>query len=390
MVAYSDNEAMMLEALPTVLVIDDERGPRESLRILLNPNYRVFCADSVDAGVALLQEHHPDTVVMDIRMPGKSGIEGLRMIREIDGDVSVIMFTGFGALETAQEAMRLGANDYVKKPFDAFELRKVIHRHVLRTQRERGRKEAAGELMRMNQTLKAELDRRVSLASLGQKSAELVHDLRSPLTVILGYVDLLSEQIRQQGSGVSLDGEETASYLDSIEKSVLRCRDMAEMWLDVSKGKLRRSPTDLGQLIRSITGECGVKAEERRVELDADPCETRVVVEIDAMQIERAIQNLIVNAVDAVSPGTGKVRVWCSLQGESVEIGVEDNGCGMSEELIRLTAEPFFTTKKNSGGTGLGLSIVRQVTEAHGGAVRIQSKPGEGTRITMTIPSRHG
>lgn len=390
MVAYSDNEAMMLEDLPTVLVIDDERGPRESLRILLNPNYRVFCADSVDAGVALLQEHHPDTVVMDIRMPGKSGIEGLRMIRELDGEVSVIMFTGFGALETAQEALRLGANDYLKKPFDAFELRKVIQRHVQRTQFERSRKEAAGELMLMNQKLKEELDRRLHLVSLGQKSAELVHDLRNPLTVILGYVDLLSEQIRQQGGVASMDREETASYLGTIEKSVLRCRDMAEMWLDVSKGKLRRSPADLGQLIQSISLECGGKAGKKQVEIIVEPSENRVVVEIDAVQVERAIQNLVVNAVDAVAPGKGKVRVWCSLQGESVEIGVEDNGCGMSEELIRLTAEPFFTTKKNSGGTGLGLSIVRQVTEAHGGSVRIKSKPGEGTRITMTIPCRHG
>ena len=390
MVAYSDNGATMTDALPTVLVIDDERGPRESLRILLNPNYRVFCADSVDAGVAMLQEHHPDTVVMDIRMPGKSGIEGLRMIRELDGEVSVIMFTGFGALETAQEALRLGANDYLKKPFDAFELRKVIQRHVQRTQFERSRKEAAGELMRMNQKLKEELDRRLHLVSLGQKSAELVHDLRNPLTVILGYVDLLSEQIRQQGGVASMDREETASYLGTIEKSVLRCRDMAEMWLDVSRGTLRRSPADLGQLIQSISLECGGKAKKNQVEIIVEPSENRVVVEIDAVQVERAIQNLVVNAVDAAAPGKGKVRVWCSLQGESVEIGVEDNGCGMSEELIRLTAEPFFTTKKNSGGTGLGLSIVRQVTEAHGGAVRIQSKPGEGTRITMTIPCRHG
>ena len=93
-----------------ILVIDDEIGPRESLRILLKNEFDVHCADSVDLGMQLLREHEPDTFIMDIRMPGMSGIEGLRAIRAIDTNVSVIMLTGFGALETAQEAIRLGAS----------------------------------------------------------------------------------------------------------------------------------------------------------------------------------------------------------------------------------------------------------------------------------------
>ena len=105
--------------LPQVLVIDDEVGPRESLRMLLKPNYQVHTANSVEAGIRLLREKKPDAIVSDIRMPGTSGIDGLRRIREIDPHVAVIMLTGFGALETAQEALRLGANDYISKPFDA-------------------------------------------------------------------------------------------------------------------------------------------------------------------------------------------------------------------------------------------------------------------------------
>src|SRR6266576_4053348 len=116
--------------LPKILVIDDEIGPRESLRMLLTEDYNVHTADCVETGIKLLKEKTPDTIVMDIRMPGMTGIDGLRKIREIDPHLSVIMLTGFGALDTAKEALRLGANDYISKPFDAHEMQQVINRNV--------------------------------------------------------------------------------------------------------------------------------------------------------------------------------------------------------------------------------------------------------------------
>src|SRR3989442_8103407 len=132
--------------LPQILVIDDEIGPRESLRMLLKPDYQVHTADCVEAGMKLLKEKQPDTIVMDIRMPGMNGIDGLRKIREIDPHLSVIMLTGFGALETAKEALRLGANDYISKPFDAHEMRDVIGRNVERTRLQRQSEVTAREL----------------------------------------------------------------------------------------------------------------------------------------------------------------------------------------------------------------------------------------------------
>jgi len=119
--------------LPQILVIDDEIGPRESLRMLLKPNYQVHTAENVDAGLRILREKSPDVIISDIRMPGTNGIDGLRKIRELDPHVAVIMLTGFGALDTAKEALRLGANDYISKPFDAREMREVIGRNVERT-----------------------------------------------------------------------------------------------------------------------------------------------------------------------------------------------------------------------------------------------------------------
>src|SRR5437868_13835630 len=124
--------------------------------MLLKPSYQVHTAENVETGLQLLQEKRPDTIVMDIRMPGTSGIEGLRKIREIDPHVAVIMLTGFGALETAQEALRLGANDYINKPFDAVQMREVIGRNVERTRVQRKSDEAARGIQDLNNRLMSE------------------------------------------------------------------------------------------------------------------------------------------------------------------------------------------------------------------------------------------
>src|SRR5438477_3488400 len=153
--------------LPQILVIDDEMGPRESLRMLLKPNYQVHTADKVEAGLRILREKKPDAVISDIRMPGTSGIEGLRKIREIDPHLSVIMLTGFGALETAKEAVRLGANDYISKPFDAREMREVISRNVARTRAHRTSETAASEIKELNNRLLDELKKQQPLVDKG-------------------------------------------------------------------------------------------------------------------------------------------------------------------------------------------------------------------------------
>src|SRR6202051_4968714 len=202
--------------LPQILVIDDEIGPRESLRMLLKPNYQVHTADCVEAGIKLLKEKQPDTIVMDIRMPGMTGIEGLRKIREIDPHLSVIMLTGFGALDTAKEALRLGANDYISKPFDAGEMRAVIGRHVERTRIQRASETAAIDIKELNNRLLKELAQKERLASLGQASAEFVHDLGNPLTIVWGYVQLLATKLERSETGGSPQNPTPVKPLNTI------------------------------------------------------------------------------------------------------------------------------------------------------------------------------
>ena len=248
--------------LPQILVIDDEMGPRESLRMLLKPNYQVHTADCVESGIKLLREKNPDTIVMDIRMPGVSGIEGLRQIREIDPHLSVIMLTGFGALETAKEALRLGANDYISKPFDAHEMQQVIDRNVERTRAHRTSEHAAAEIKELNNRLLQQLAQKERLASLGQASAEFVNDLGNPLTIVWVYVQLLAKRL-EQSDNAAQDGS-SVKELNIIEQNVRLCRELLHMWQ--SYGNVEASPPKLisvSAIVRDLTAGSGLPFADR-------------------------------------------------------------------------------------------------------------------------------
>jgi YesN/AraC family two-component response regulator len=101
--------------------------------------------------------------------------------------MAVLILTGFGALETAQEAIRRGANDYLRKPFDAHEMLATVRQRAQRARLLRRHRETSAELRKINQLLLDELARKNHLAQVGQKSAEFIHDLRNPLTAVLGY-----------------------------------------------------------------------------------------------------------------------------------------------------------------------------------------------------------
>jgi signal transduction histidine kinase len=372
--------------LPQVLVIDDEMGPRESLRMLLKPNYQVYTADCVDAGIKLLKEKQPDAVITDIRMPGASGIEGLRRIREIDPHVAVIMLTGFGALETAQEALRLGANDYINKPFDAREMREVIGRNVERTRLHRTGVSAAEEIKELNNRLLKELAQKERLASLGQASAEFVHDLGNPLTIVWGYVQLLAKKL-EQSEAENGTKSQNAKELQIIEQNVRLCRELLTMWQ--SYGSVEAAPhkaISVSAIVREVVKSVTAMATQNGVSLKSNICDDACTLLGDSTQMTRAIQNVIINAVQAASEKKGKVTVTCVRKDFYVDVRVEDTGGGIAPAQMAKIFDPYFTTKQGKSGTGLGLYITKKVVEDHNGSIRVDSTPQVGTSFTIRLP----
>ena len=355
--------------------------------MLLKPSYQVHTAENVETGLQLLQEKHPDTIVMDIRMPGMNGIDGLRKIREIDPHLSVIMFTGFGALETAQEALRLGANDYINKPFDAVQMREVIGRNVERTRLQRQSEATAREVQELNERLRNELAQKERLASLGQASAEFVHDLSNPLTIVWGYVQILAKKLESGDANNGLRATSSPRELQIIEQNVRLCRELLTMWQSYGKvGATKTKPVSISSIVQDVGKSVGGMASQNGVQLDCHIADEECIVLGDPIQLTRAVQNVIVNAIQAATDKHGKVVVNCREKDLYADIQIRDTGYGIAENEIGKIFDPYFTTKQGKNGTGLGLYITKKVIDDHDGSIDVKSTLGEGTTFNLRLP----
>ena len=381
-----NNPSTRDNAVPVVLVIDDELGPRESLRFLLKDDYRVLCADTVDRGLEMFHEQTPDSVIIDIRMPGKNGIEGLREIRRLDPELSVIILTGFAAVETAQEAIRNEASDYVEKPFDATEMRRTVQRGVMQTRLRRKRSHLFNEADTLDSRIR-ELQQKSRLVELGQSSSEFVHDLRNALTIVTGSSSLLRMEVEDLRKRQEQAPTESIHYIDLLETAVRQCVEMLDTW----QGMIADTPKQVTRFrVRKFVGGCVNAclpvAEMSGVRLECEACVEDVDLLGDYVQLTRVLANLIHNAINAMPTKNGRIRVQTEICNTSVHVSVMDNGCGIQEENLRQLFKPNFTTRSTSGGTGMGLFIARKIAQAHNGDVTVESVVDQGSTFTLVLP----
>ena len=214
---------------PKVLVIDDELGPRESMSYLLQDEFEVLAVDRVDRGLALAKAESFAVVIMDIRMPQKNGIQGLEEFRRIDADAAVIMMTGYGALASAQAAISLGANEYLKKPFDVDVLLAAVRRHAAEAQERQKRTALLKHLGNMYESVKREQKKHQMQVGYGQAAAEMVHDICNPLVVTIGYTNMLLDEVRRLGADTPAL-RRIIHYTERLESCSSFCLHLAESW----------------------------------------------------------------------------------------------------------------------------------------------------------------
>jgi two-component system sensor histidine kinase PilS (NtrC family) len=215
------------------------------------------------------------------------------------------------------------------------------------------------------------------LADLGRVSAGLAHELRNPIASMSGCVELL------QGSpGL---GPEEARLLGIVLKEATRLNQLVTRFLAWSRpAALRLTPTDLALVAGEVADALQQDPAAARVPLlrDLQP----VVIEVDPDQLRQVLWNLLLNAVQALGPAGGTIRVGCAPDGDGARLTVADDGPGIAVEDLERLFSPFFSRKP--GGTGLGLATVHQVVAAHGGEVRVEPVEPHGARFVVRFPVR--
>ncbi len=220
---------------------------------------------------------------------------------------------------------------------------------------------------------RVEMERQQSLANIGQAATTIVHDLKNPLLVVKGFAQLIKE-----GRGTVRDSaDEIIEAADTMQRIVASV-------LDFSKPlKLNLKNEDVGNIIARAAESCRAEAGAREVVISVEQETTPVMISADGFLLERAIVNVVANAVEASGKGQ-RVTIRTSAGRRSVAVTVTDQGSGISKEDSRKVFTPYFTTK--GSGTGLGLAIVRKIIDGHRGGISLDSKPGLGTEVRIELP----
>jgi signal transduction histidine kinase len=400
----------MQQKLGNILIIDDELGPRESIRIVLGGEYNCHLAQDGEEGIEVLKKTPMDLVVLDIKMPKIDGIETLKRIKEVDPEVMVVLLTGYGTLETAQKAIRLGAFDYLKKPFDIEELREVVKKGLEKKTEHEIEKAHVDDLEKVISKMKREMSNFDRMSKLGSLSAGIVHEMKNPLTVILGYTQMILSSVKQSSDSDSIKlSPKSMDYLNVIERETMHCADIAKNLLTVSRESSDEFvKTDMHEIIANtevlIQPQCSVNQITVAKELADGP----VYAQIIQSNVHDILLNLCMNAIYATSKG-GQIRfrtVIADKRGTQlsditeeerdyldrqtnesfVAIEIHDTGCGIPEDSRSRIFEPFFSTKDGESGTGLGLPVSKEKAEKNSGNLSLVRTGPEGTTFRLLLP----
>lgn len=351
-----------------ILVVDDEVGPRESLRMILKPYYNVHMAETGEQAIRLLDRVPIDVATVDLKMPGLSGIQVLEKIKQHDPDIEAIIITGYGSMNTAIDGLRLGAFDYISKPFDVEHVLALVRRAVERRDNKLKVRQLKSDFM-----------------------ANISHELRTPLSVVIGFVCLLLDQF------VGEVREEQHRVLEKIYRNsweLLELIDNVLCLTSINAGdlSLTEDEFDVGVMIQKTVERYEKILKEKTLRLTIQEPAGGICVVSDPSKVARIFQNLLHNAIKFTSQGTIAVKVHASAQVGRLELEIADSGIGIPQDQIQIMFEPFQqldgSVRRRFPGLGLGLTVARLQAEFLGGSLKIRSEVGHGTQVSMSIPCR--
>jgi DNA-binding NarL/FixJ family response regulator len=224
----------------TLLIVDDEEGPRMSLRFIFKDDYDLLLAEDGPTAIELAKKHRVDVALLDIRMAGMSGIEVLERLKYVDSSIEVVMMTAFETTDTIRQALRLRASDYINKPFDVATIRGAVSSAMQRRTLESEVNTNTEKLQELLSELQNQKIEEEMTKTRGDIYASIIHDINGPLTVISGFIQLLNQRI---GTATRLENQDldfVRDRLKTITRQVTNCIEISRRYL----GFLRRQADD--------------------------------------------------------------------------------------------------------------------------------------------------
>ena len=353
---------------PSILIVDDEMGPRESLKMILNPYYNVHTAERGMQAVEMLKQIPVDLVTVDLKMPGFSGINVLEKVKQHDPDIEAIIITGYGSLDTAIEGLRLGAFDYISKPFDVNHILSLVRRG---------------------------LERRTAKSQLRQVKSDFLsnisHELRTPLSVVVGFVYLLLNQV------IGKLTEDQQKVLETVYRNSEELLELIDnvLWmtsLNAGDANATLERFDARDVVSETLKRHEKPIREKGLHVNVQGGDQELSIISDRAKVERIFQNVFNNAVKFTAEGSIDVKIQATPDKSGVEFEIVDTGVGIEESKIDSIFEPFHQADNSAqraySGLGLGLTVARRMADLVGGKLSVASKPGGGTRVSMIFPSQ--
>jgi signal transduction histidine kinase len=355
-----------------ILIIDDEEVVLDSCtQILEGSGHLIQTAPDGTTGLKLVDEFQPDLVFVDLKMPGLPGMEVLARINELDPTIVTVVITGFATVGSAVDAMKKGAYDFLPKPFTPDEFRLIARRSLERR-----------KLILETITLRREKE------LLREHFAHIVsHELKAPLGAV-------------QQNLFALEFEASDSLNESQKEKLQRMKIRIEDLLNLINSWLRVISVDINKLketfkqipitlpISKALESIESLATRKNIEIATSISSTLSPINGDGLSLSEAFVNILGNAIKYSHDGSG-ITVQAEERHNEVLISVKDSGIGISPKDLPHIFEGFYRGKDSQtvAGHGIGLAVSRQIIEAHGGSIAVESELGKGSTFVIRLPA---
>jgi signal transduction histidine kinase len=394
---------------PKVLVVDDEESVVVTIKAILQlDGYSVATTTSGARARKMVREVEYDLVLTDLRLEDGDGLDVLKTVRESYPETVTIMLTGYASLESAIQALRAGAYDYLVKPSEVEELRATVARGLERRRLGQELHLRVAELADLNASLQTRIDaataelkeRYEQLKELDRMKSQFLsiasHELKTPITAMSGFLQVALRRVRRLGDGeaaapVAEGLRAITEQLEVVYRQTGKLARLVDELLDVSRiqtGRIefRYADVDLSELANEVATRMQLTTSTHAISVQRD---SENIVTADRDHLEQVLNNLVTNAIK-YSPTGGTITIDVRPDDNGVRLSVIDQGIGIPEKELEAIFGLFYRSPdraaRDAAGMGLGLYISREIVVRHGGRIWAESGGVKGSTLNVVIP----